>query len=106
MMKLYRYIEDFGRMGHLEGLFFLTDEELEHYKKHTDCLIWDELLGKHSEGTFNFSDETLEEIDIPAESRKVLYEALGRVVSGPFDFEFFDEMIEEQKEEEDDETED
>jgi len=89
-MKLYQYYQGFGRMGSIEGAFFLTDAEAEKYKKHTDYLYWNELLGKHSEGYFNFSDETLTAVDL----------------GGPFDFEYFDEMIEERLVEEADEDED
>jgi hypothetical protein len=101
-MKLYRYYEDCGRMGAIEGLLFLTDEQVEKYKKHTESLWWDELLGKHSEGYFSFSDDTLTVIELPKEAIKALYEATGPVVSGPFDLDYFDEMIEESLEEKDD----
>jgi hypothetical protein len=104
-MKLYRYYEDCGRMGSIEGLFFLTDEEVAKYKQHTECLYWDELLGKHSEGYFDFSDDTLTVIDLPEEAAKTLYDLLGKVVSGPFDFDYFDEMIEEQLSDDEDEDE-
>lgn len=94
-MKLYKYYENYGRMGAIEGLFFLTDEEVEKYKKYTEYLWWDELLGKHSEGYFGFSDNTLEVIDLPEVVVATLYEKLGKVLSGPFDFEYFDEIIQE-----------
>lgn len=94
-MKLYRYYEDYGRMGSIEGLFFLTEEKLNFYKKYTNVLYWDELLGKHSEGTFDFSDETITAIDIPEDAAQILRDAIGSdVISGPFDFEYFDEIIE------------
>lgn len=94
-MKLYRYYEDYGRMGSIEGLFFLTEEKLNFYKKYTNVLYWDELLGKHSEGTFYFSDETITAIDIPEDAAQILRDAIGSdVISGPFDFEYFDEIIE------------
>jgi hypothetical protein len=104
-MKLYTYSEDYGRMGSIEGVFFLTDEEVEKYKKYTDYFYWDELLGKHSEGYFGFSDETLTAIDLPQETVDLLYEKLGKVVSGPFDFEYFDEVIADRLAEEVDEEE-
>jgi hypothetical protein len=102
-MKLYRYYQDYRRMGSLEGLFFLSDEEVERYKKYTGYLYWDELLGKHSEGTFLFSDDTLTVIDLPDNVIQILYDALGKVVSGPFDFDYFDEMIQERLDEEENE---
>lgn len=105
-MKLYQYYEDYGRMGTIEGLLILTDEEVVKYKEHTDCLWWDELLGKHSEGYFNFSNDTLTVVDIPEDVVKILRDKIGKVVSGPFDLEYFDEMIEEAIENEEDEDED
>jgi hypothetical protein len=95
-MKLYRYYEEYRRMGSIEGLFILTDEEVEKYKKYTSYLYWDELLGKHSEGHFNFSDDTLEVIDLPEEVVALLHDKLGKVISGPFDFDYFDEIIDEE----------
>lgn len=94
-MKLYRYYEDCGRMGDIEGLLFLTDEEVAKYKEYSHCLWWDELLGKHSEGNFHFSDDTLSVIELPEEVITTLYDVIGNVVSGPFDLEYFDEQIEE-----------
>ena len=101
--KLYSYYEDCGRMGAIEGLFLLTDEQKAKYMKYTDCLQWDELLGKHSEGTFQFDDARLTEIELPAEVCDLLFEKIGQVLSGPFDFDYFDEMIVEMGEEDDDE---
>lgn len=100
-MKLYKYYENYGRMGAIEGLFFLTDEEVEKYKKYSGAIYWDELLGKHSEGYFNFSDDTLGVIELPENVVATLYEKLGQVLSGPFDFEYFDEIIQERMDEED-----
>jgi hypothetical protein len=102
-MKLYKYYENYGRMGAIEGLFFLTDEEVEKYKEYTDYLYWDELLGKHSEGYFNFSDKTLEAIELPTDVVATLHEKLGKVLSGPFDFEYFDEIIQERIDEDEEE---
>lgn len=94
-MKLYQYYEDCGRMGSIEGLLILTDQEAARYKQYTNYLWWDELLGKHSEGYFNFSDDTLTVIDIPEDVVEILHDKIGKVVSGPFDLDYFDELIEE-----------
>jgi hypothetical protein len=94
-MKLYQYYEDCGRMGSIEGLLILTDEEVTKYKQYTEVLYWDELLGKHSEGNFLFSDDTLTVIDIPEDVVKILHDKIGKVVSGPFDLDYFDELIQE-----------
>lgn len=102
-MKLYSYYKDYGRMGAIDGLLFLTDDQLERYKEYSHVLYWDDLLGKHSEGRYDFSDETLTLIDIPEDVAKVLYKAIGdQVLSGPFDLDYFDEVIAEHKEMEED----
>lgn len=95
-MKLYRYYQDYGRMGAIEGLLIMTDEQKERYSNHE--LWWDELLGKHSEGYYVFSDETLTELNLPYDIVEILFYELGPVVSGPFDFDYFEEQIEEQAE--------
>ena len=94
-MKLYRYFEDYGRMGSLEGLLILTDDQMTRYQQNTDCLYWYELLGKHSEGTFDFTGSCFE-IEVPEDVVKVLFQHLGPVVSGPFDLEYLDECVDEQ----------
>lgn len=94
-MKLYSYYEDFGRMGSIESLFFSSQDELEALQNYR--IEWDELLGKHSDGRFDFTDRCVQEIVLPEDVIKVLYENLGKVVSGPLDFDYFIEQIEEQK---------
>jgi len=92
-MKLYRYFEDYGRMGSIEGLLILTEDQITRYQQNTDSLYWDELLGKHSGGTFDFV-ECCSEIPIPEDVVEVLFQNLGSVVSGPFDLEYLDECVE------------
>ena len=99
-MKLYRYYEDYGRMGSLEGLFIWSDSDFKKY--YNKSFYWYELLGKYSEGEVSFTDETLTVIDIPEDVVDILLEAIGPVLSGPFPFEYFDEQLEEMKETEDD----
>ena len=93
-MKLYQYFEDHGRMGSIEGLFFLSDEELKLIRGAR--IYWDELLGKHSEGVFDFSEENLTEIVMTKEAAAELFDTLGQVVSGPFDMEYILEEAKEQ----------
>ena len=95
-MKLYRYFEDCGRMGAIEGLFFSNPEELAKLQEHH--LYWFDLLGKHSEGFYDFSKDCVEEINIPEEAAAILYEVMGKVISGPFDFDYFEEYITESEE--------
>ena len=92
-MKLYRYFEDYGRMGSIEGLLILTEDQITRYQQNTDSLEWYELLGKHTGGTFDFV-ECCSEIPIPEDVVEVLFQNLGSVVSGPFDLEYLDECVE------------
>jgi len=91
-MKLYRYYEDCGRMGSIEGLIFLSKEELKILRG--SRVYWDDLLGKHSEGYFDFSKENLTEVKMSKEASAELFNILGQVVSGPFDLDY---MLEEAK---------
>lgn len=100
-MKLYRYFEDYGRMGAIEGLLILTDEEYSKLTQYGAFLCWSELLGKHSEGYYNFSKDTLTVLDIPEDVVKLLYNVVGdKAISGPFDLDDLLEEIDEYGEEE------
>ena len=57
MKKLYKYEEDFGRMGELEGLFVADEVDVE--KVMGEETYWGEILGKHSEVIGNISKETV-----------------------------------------------
>ena len=85
-MKLYRYSIDYGRMGDIEGVFFSTDEELKTAKGKEVYL--DDVLGKHSEIVFDFDPDILEEIVLPDDVIKILFDAVGKNVSGINPLEF------------------
>lgn len=55
---IVRYSEDFGRMGSLDSTFACTELEL-HALKAWGSYHHGEVLGKHSDITGTFSDETL-----------------------------------------------
>lgn len=54
---IYRYAEDFGRMGHLTGVFIADHTEVEAAMGKDACL--GEVLGKHSDVTAEISEETV-----------------------------------------------
>lgn len=56
-LKLYKYFEDFGRMGYLSGVFVADDADVEEAMGEEVYL--GEVLGKHSEVTATVSDETI-----------------------------------------------
>jgi len=99
MRKLYKYHEDCGRMGSLEGLVILTPEELSWLKAHSEKLRWDEVLGKHSSGTYVFDDDTLNLVPITDAAVEELFAALGSTLSGCIDMPSLKELASYQVEE-------
>lgn len=59
MNKLYKYSESFGRMGHLEGIFVATEEQVAEMMDRGACLDFGEALGKHSEVTGTVNEKTV-----------------------------------------------
>jgi hypothetical protein len=56
-LKLYRYHEDFGRMGYLSGTFVADDKDVA--KVFDDSVYLGEVLGKHSDINAYIDDKTL-----------------------------------------------
>lgn len=90
--KLWRYHLDFGRMGQISSTFFATYEEIEQLK--TKSIWMDDVLGKHSEVTLDFTDleeGELEEITGLSDSTlEELHTVTGPLVGGwfyPWDYE-------------------
>lgn len=48
MKKLYKFYEDFGQMGSLEGIF-VEDDKFMHDKIFGGIIYFGEVLGKHSD---------------------------------------------------------
>lgn len=103
-MKLYRYYEDFGRMGSLEGMFFATDEQYDYFMGR-DAYESD-ILGKHSEVELSFNDETVEEVKLSETTIEEMFEVLGSHVSGISPLEYFEQWEEEDSENQDEWDED
>lgn len=87
-MKMYRYCEDFGRMGSLSGIFLADAKDLEWFM---GAQIWaHEALGKHSEVQVCFNENTIEVVDVSEQTVQELFEVLGKSISGttPYDYEY------------------
>ena len=92
-MKLYQYYEDFGRMGSLEGMFFLTEEQ---YKYVIGKTIYDsDILGKHSEVELTFDINTVEEVKLSETTIAEMFSVLGSSVSGISPLDYVDQWEEE-----------
>jgi len=100
-MKLYRYFEDFGRMGSLDGVFFATDEEHDRFMGRS--AYESDILGKHSEVEMSFNEETVEEIPLSEITIEEMFEVLGAHISGISPMEYFEQFEDEEYSFEDDE---
>mgnify|MGYP003442854302 CR=1 FL=1 len=90
MKKLYKYQESFGRMGDLDGVFVLDQEQ---YDRGMGMDIYlGEVLGKHSEITATTSEKTITELTDDQEfiERAIAY---GIVPSGVNPFGYIDEEL-------------
>lgn len=61
MKKIYKYTEDFRRMGSLESVFLATEEQVAKLRALGEVHLG-EILGKHSEVFATINDKTLVEI--------------------------------------------
>lgn len=87
-MKMYRYNQDFGRMGHLSGIFLADAEDLGWFM---GAEIWvDEALGKHSEVQVCFNMNTIELLDVSDQTVQDLFRVIGKNISGttPYDYDY------------------
>ena len=72
--KLYHYNEDYY-YGEVSFFIFATDEEID--KLYKSSVYWHDKVGKHSEGVYDFSKDTIKFVDIPTESVEVLLKVSG-----------------------------
>lgn len=94
-MKMYRYNQDYGRMGDLSGVFLADGEDLAWFM---GAEVWaDDILGKHSEVKVSFNLNTVSLIDVSEQTVAELHRVLGKNISGttPYDFDY---LIEEWRE--------
>lgn len=62
MRKLYKVYVNYGRNGSIAGLFVMDELEYEARIEKGTLILWDEELGRHSEGEFEFSAEHVTEV--------------------------------------------
>lgn len=94
-MKMYKYNQDYGRMGSLSGVFLADEKDLAWFM---GAEVWaDDVLGKHSEVPISFDESTIEEIAVSEQTVAELHGVLGKNISGttPYDFDY---MIDELRE--------
>lgn len=87
-MKMYRYNQDFGRMGDLSGVFIADEKDLAWFM---GAEIWvDDILGKHSEIKVSFNFSTIHVIDVSEQTVAELHSVLGKNISGttPYDYDY------------------
>ncbi len=72
MKGLYKFYEDFGRMGDMEGLFVADSKDVE--KAIGKIVFYDEPLGKHSEILITVRTEILELITTDSKVIKIVEE--------------------------------
>lgn len=79
-LKLWKFSEDYGRCGDVEGLFIATEEEIDKFLVGKE-ICFGEILGKHSEVSISFekkdfkclnvSKSTIAELFIASDSRSI-----------------------------------
>lgn len=75
MKKLYRFFEDFGRMGEISGLFIADEKDVKDAIGQTVYL--GEVLGKHSDIDLELDKTQFKVIPVPRETIEILLEAFG-----------------------------
>ncbi len=86
--KLWKFSEDYGRMGTVEGLFIATEEEVDKFLVGTE-ICFGEILGKHSEVSISFEKKDFRCLDVPESTIQELFKVLGRRRIGgynPFEY--------------------
>lgn len=93
-MKLWKFHQEYGRMGSLSSMFFATDMQIETLKQHSIYL--DDVLGKHSEVEVYFNDKNLVELKLSQSTINELQTVVGDFISGDFyPFDYMDQWDEE-----------
>ena len=86
-LKLWKFSEDYGRMGVVEGLFIATEEEVDRFLRDKK-INFGEILGKHSEVSVCFDNEHLKCLDVSESTINELFQKINsRCIVGqdPFD---------------------
>lgn len=85
--KLWKFSEDYGRMGDVEGLFIATEEEIDKFLVGKE-ISFGEILGKHSEISICFEKKDFKCLEVSESTVNELFIALGsRSIAGYNPFE-------------------
>ena len=86
-LKLWKFSEDYGRMGDVEGLFIATEEEIDKFLVGRE-ICFGEILGKHSEVSISFEKKDFKCLDVSESTIAELFIALdSRSIAGYNPFE-------------------
>lgn len=84
MKKLYRFYLDCGRSGSIRGVFSALDQEVDELVGKT--LVFDEVLGKHSFFSPEFSLEMVNMLSDDQEKIEWFDAVVGSSGHNPFDY--------------------
>lgn len=82
MLKLYKFYEDFGRHGELEGLFIEKSDLVDKLIELGVEVTYYDILGKHSEVTIKFDKDTFAALLDDPKVIDTLVEHIGYTLSG------------------------
>lgn len=85
--KLWKFSEDYGRYGKVEGLFIATEEDIDKFLVGKD-IDFGEILGKHSDVSIRFEKKNFKCLDVSDSTIMDLFTALdSRSIAGYNPFE-------------------
>lgn len=85
--KLWKFSEDYGRYGKVEGLFIATEEEINKFLVGKN-INFGEILGKHSDVSISFEKKDFKCLDVSDSTVNELFTALdSRSIAGYNPFE-------------------
>lgn len=89
-MQLYKFYEDCGRMGSLDGLFASDQDSIDIIIGRT--VHFGEVLGKHSDVSVKLAQKNFRKLDIPEDMVRLLVKEIGdTTISGFNPFSYLDE---------------
>ena len=80
MKYLYRFYEDCGRMGSLDGIFVAEESDVDALIGQN--LYFGEVLGKHSDIDVDFTKDSFEKMDVSQSAIDEVSKVLGNSWSG------------------------
>lgn len=93
-LKLWKFSEDYGRAGDVEGLFIATEEEVDKFLVGRE-ICFGEILGKHSEVSISFEKKDFKCLDVSESTIAELFIAVdSRSIAGYNPFEHIYDWLE------------